>query len=128
MSTAQIADTIRKQIGPSVLMTLGASGLVSQRTAMTVYDDFLPGLLFTARILPFNKPFGKRLSRPRLMAVGVFLNSSDLYNVRVVYDIKKDTERVVHYETDDVDAATLPRLLMALDYDGDTILNPRISL
>lgn len=59
MGTA--AEVIRSQINPMVLMSLGASELVSSEA-----NEGMPALAFWARILPFNAK-GKRLSRPASM-------------------------------------------------------------
>lgn len=127
MNTAYaIATTIRDQIGTATLMSLGAHRFgYTQRD--TCGDN--PALVFAARILPFRAD-GQRASAPRTMTVQVALTPADLYHVRVTYPQRGDRfgvrPPVIHYEANDVDAPTLPRLLLSLDYDGDTTTNPRL--
>lgn len=84
---------------------------------------FVNGVLFEARILPFLSS-GKRGSKPRVMRVMITHNAADYYDVKVTY-IAKQAVRV-HYAAQDIDASTLPNLLLALDYDGEQTLNPRM--
>ena len=81
----------------------------------------LGGLRFTARILPFNKD-GERSYRPTKMNVEISLNPRDLIDVKVT----RQKDGVVHYEGTDFFIDQLPGVIYALDYDGDTPLNPRI--
>ena len=111
----QVAATIRHQVGIGVLMSLGAHDFLYAREGSGA-------LIFKARILPFNKG-GKRSERPRIMEVRVAVNSHDYYDISVGY--LKGFDWVTHYETTDVDAATIGRRMLALDYDGTTATNPR---
>lgn len=120
---SQVASTIREQINTGSLMALGAHEL---RPLDFIADDAsapLPSLAFKARILPFTKS-GHRSTAARVMQVVVSLNAADLYDVLVIYK-GRDGQKVVHYESSDVDAMKLSWLLLALDFDGDSVLNPR---
>lgn len=107
-----IATTIKNQIGIGSLMTLGAHALREDCNGRA--------LTFKALILPFRKD-GSRGTRARKMEVSVLLQEDDTYSV-AVYDL---TNLNQHYSRDDVYAHELPRLMLALDYDGDEVLNPR---
>jgi len=125
----EIAATIVEQIGRGTLMSLGGHNLTHGMIATTADAPALPSLSFDARILPMTKG-GHRGSTPRIMRVVVGLNGADYYDVHVSYPQRGDTfgqkPRTVHYEADDVDAGSLSRLLLALDYDGTAVLNPRL--
>lgn len=116
----EIAGAIRQQITGGVLMSLGAHNFAFSDGSRTTTGD--PGLLFIARILPFNKA-GKRTGTPRLMSVQVTLNAADLYDIRVTYPQRGDRFRtqppVTHAEFDDVDCSSLARIMLSLDSDGD---------
>lgn len=116
----QIAATIRDQITPGVLMSLGAHKL----GYINDDEEVAGGLRFVASILPFNKN-GERAARPRLMTVVVTLTYADLYDISVVYPRKH--EAVTHYQASGVYCYQLAKLLLALDWDGDEILNPRYA-
>lgn len=126
--TRTIADEIRSQIGVGGLMTLGASALRHGLVAATPEATPRPSLVFNARILPFTKT-GQRSGNARTMQVVVSLNGADYYDVKVTYNQRGDRygikPPVVHFEASDVDAFTIGRLMVALDYDGDTATNPR---
>lgn len=113
----EVAKTILSQIDRGVLMSLGASSL----GRMTV--EGLPCLMFIARILPFNKN-GARRSRAVKMAVHIALDPSDTYTV-FVHHLTKG-ERVEHARIEGVYADDLNHVLLALDFDGPTALNPRL--
>ncbi|AWY06704.1 hypothetical protein SEA_ZETA1847_70 [Microbacterium phage Zeta1847] len=113
-TTATIAHTIREQITTGALMALGARELIATES----------GLRFTASILPFTKS-GARGTRARAMRVEVTLNGLDYYDVVVSY-AGRDYSTVEHYAGDNIDAFSLARILLALDYDGPTALNPRM--
>ena len=98
-----VADTIIRQIGQGVLMSLGAHGL-----ANVLNDGEIEGLTFNARILQ----------------VVITHNALDYYDARVIY--ASGQEIVTHYETANIDAERLPRIMLALDFDGETALNPRV--
>lgn len=108
----EIATIIKRQIGVGSLMALGASEFYAT-------DG---GLRFTARILPFNKD-GKRSGRAAKMFVTVKLNYADLYDVKVEH--LKGFDVVEHFSTEDVDAFSLPALMLALDWNGEIPANPR---
>ena len=114
----QTALTILHQIPWGVKASLG----YGNPQAFT-NDAGQHGVLFEARILPFLAS-GKRGSKPRVMRVMIVHSAADLYDVKVSY-IAKQTVRV-HYAAQNIDASTLPTLLLALDYDGQQTLNPRM--
>lgn len=118
MNTVTVSDIIRRQIGQGVLMSLGARAFVAYEA----------GLAFDATILPMTKS-GKRATAARTMRVYVKLNAADYYDISVTYPRRGDRYGIhapeVHYEAADVDALQLSGLLLALDYDGETVLNPR---
>lgn len=128
IDTAEIASIIRQQITGGVLMSLGARDFRHGNIAPIKGAETLPSLIFNATILPMTKA-GKRGTAPRTMQVTVSLNGNDYYDVRVTYNQRGDKyglkAPIVHYEADDVDVSTLARLMLALDYDGDTVTNPR---
>ncbi|MGP5024484.1 hypothetical protein ACTXI4_04725 [Glutamicibacter ardleyensis] len=113
-----VADITRQQIGANILMSLGAHEL----GALTKEGQVI-GLTFKVRILPFTKS-GKRSPRPRIMRVTIELNALDYYDIRVIYAARE--EIVTHYETQNIDAQQLPKILFALDYDGSEVLNSRV--
>ena len=84
----------------------------------------LPSLIFQARILPFKKN-GERAEAPRVMYVVVSLTPNDTYEITVSYYASHSEPRADHFHATDVYAEDLSRTLLALDYDGDTVLNPR---
>lgn len=59
------------------------------------------------------------------MFVEVRLNAMDTYDVAVFYSIRG--QKTIHYRTDGIYADQLSRLMLALDYDGDVVLNPRLA-
>ena len=117
-----VGPTIYRQIERGVLMSLGAHNFRYGA------DD----MVFDARILPFTKE-GKRAGQPRIMAVQIKLNGLDYYDIAVKYyrTSRKSmgygsADLVTHYEVTNVDVSILSRILLALDYDGDAVLNPRL--
>lgn len=58
----------------------------------------------------------------RRMAVMVSLNANDLIDVRVV----EIASGKVHFQEDDLYIFMLERVLLALDWDGDEVANPRL--
>jgi hypothetical protein len=120
-NTTSPAHIIRDQITPGVLMALGARDLMATARDLTGAE---PGLRFTASILPFTKS-GARGTRARAMTVAVTLNALDLYDIAVTY-AGRDYSVVTHWEAANVDCFELSRLLLALDYDGPTAVNPRM--
>lgn len=113
-----VAKTIYSQIERGSLWALGA-GKVS-----AVLVDDMPGLSFPARILPFRAD-GTRASRPRVMKVEVLLNGLDLYDVRVTW--RQGAEIRTHFQLRNVYAEDLTALMLSLDFDGATIVNPRMA-
>ena len=126
MSTTQnptVGTTIHRQINFGVMMALGAHDLRS----LSATKDHLGGLAFKARILPFTKS-GHRGTAARVMDVTITLNGMDYYDIRVTYaPVGHRFDRVEHANIKDVDVFALNHVLLALDYDGDTILNPRYA-
>jgi hypothetical protein len=107
MSNTLIPDTIRKQIGVGVLMSLGASDLVADREHVKapLYDT----LTFRARILDKNH-------RKRVMRVRVVLDPSDTYSITVTYPkAGNPLETITHYEVDDIYNDQLAEILLRLD-------------
>lgn len=122
MNSEQIAQTIRAQIKPGALFSLGAHNF------MMLSEDasFLGGLQFTARIIPFTKhTLGPRGVKPRLMNVRVLLTAEDLYDIRVEYHDRGN--HYTHYSAERVDFTQLESIILALDYDGEEVLNPRFQ-
>ncbi|MGP5652603.1 hypothetical protein [Glutamicibacter arilaitensis] len=113
-----VAGTIRQQVEIGIFMSLGAH----EFAALTSEGREI-GLTFKARILPFTKA-GKRSPRPRIMRVTVELNHLDYYDVRVLYAARG--QFIAHYESSSIDAEQLSRILLALDYDGQEVLNTRV--
>ena len=112
-----VGDNLHRQLDRKVMWSLGATGLQYSARGRG-------GVEFDARILPF-KVNGERGSRARVMRVKIVLNSSDYYDVSVGYP--KGYEWVEHFSREDVDAFALNHLLLALDWDGDEVLNPRLA-
>ena len=113
-----VADTIRQQVGLGIFMSLGA-----HEFARLTSEGREIGLTFKARILPFTKA-GTRSPRPRIMRVTVELNHLDYYDVRVLYTARG--QLIAHYESSNIDAWQLSRISLALDYDGQEVLNARV--
>lgn len=111
----QVAQTFREAIGLGALMSLGASNAVAVPGA-----NQLGGLLFTARILPMTKKGRGQVARR--MAVMVSLSANDLIDVQVV----EIASGKVHFQEDDLYISMLERVLLALDWDGDEVANPRL--
>ena len=102
-----IPDTIRRQIGAGVLMSLGASDMMADREHVKapLYDT----LTFRARILDEKH-------RKRVMRVRVVLDPSDTYSIKVTYPKPRyPMVDVVHFEMDDVYCDQLARVLLSLD-------------
>lgn len=104
---------IRRLITPSVLMSLGARGFQSDSKS----------LRFTASILPITKA-GHRGSAARNMIVTVTQSALLLFDVKVTY--VRQGQEVVHFSCTGVYSDQLERLMLALDYDGASVLNPRL--
>ncbi|AWY05757.1 hypothetical protein SEA_GRETCHEN_70 [Microbacterium phage Gretchen] len=127
-NTADIANIIRQQIGAGVFMSLGARNLRHGSIAALPDAEALPSLTFEATILPMTKS-GQRASAARTMRVTVGLNASDYYDIAVTYPQRGDRyglkDPVIHLSLQDVDCEQLARTLLALDYNGEEVLNPR---
>jgi hypothetical protein len=121
----EVAAEISRLIQTGVKMSLGFhSAAVSSNEPGT--GLFLPGYTFLAKIIAFRKD-GTRGSSARIMRVTVTLNSNDLYNIDVRYAARRSVVGdTVHFQLDDIYASMLNKFLLALDYDGDAVLNPRI--
>lgn len=112
--TNTAALDFRSALSIGGLMTLGATDL----TAVPGSHQ-LGGLLLTARILPMTRT--GRGSGARRMFVLLSANAADLIDV----DVIEAASGREHYRARDVYGEDLPRLALALDYDGDDTLNPR---
>lgn len=110
----EAADTFRQAATLGVLGSLGAHNL---RTIPGRHQ--LGGLMFTARILPMTQK--GRGSRARNMLVMVSLTGGDLIDI----DVRYLTGGAEHATARDVYIDQLQRALLALDYDGPEIFNPR---
>ena len=118
---ANVATTIHQQINIRTLMSLGATEL---HPTLEQSKTYRPGLAFTARILPFTRD-GERGTRPRRMKVSITLDPSDTYTVAVTWT--HGGKHHTHFLRSGVYADQLDTLLLALDYDGDTAVNPRLA-
>ena len=113
----EVGNTIWKQIPVGVKMALG------------VHDVFFTskgedhGIACQIKILPFLKS-GKRGRSARNVRMDITLNGLDLYDISVGY-FSKNLQWTEHFSATNIDAESLPRLLLALDYDGETVTNPR---
>jgi len=130
MSTAAaVAATIRQQIGFGILASLGARDFRHGNICATREATPLPSMLFNATILPMTK--AGRGTAARTMSVTISLNLHDYYDITVSHHQRGDRyghlPSVIHFAATDVDADTLPRLMLALDYDGREVLNPRLA-
>lgn len=115
--TQSVAATIRSQIEAGVLMSLG----FSDPAHGTI--EGMPAFIFHARILPFTKS-GDRSTRPAVMTVAIGLDyGSDSYTVIVTRTARGEV--VEHARVSGVYADQLSPLLLGLDFDGDTVFNPR---
>lgn len=106
-----VAQTIRRQITPGVLMSLGAHKLGSY-----THENGTHALVFVARVLPFKKN-GERAAAPRNMRVIVTLNVADLYDIRVEY--QRQGKTVTHYRAGSVYADQLAGDMLRIDSDFD---------
>jgi len=129
-ATATPADVVSReiyrQISACILMSLGAHQMGCTGTRPGGDDTYAPGLTFLAKILAFRKD-GTRGSSARLMRVTITLNSSDLYDIDVRYAARRTVVGdSIHFQLTDVYASMLNKFLLALDYDGPEVLNPRL--
>ena len=109
------AEQFRQAISVGVFMSLGASELAAVPGR---YDR--GGLLFTARILPFTKT-GERFENARRMAVLVSVSPLD----EIEIEVREYARGTQHAKIERVYIDQLSQALLALDYDGPEILNPR---
>lgn len=112
MST--VPEIIRQQIGVGVLMSLGATDLMSQNVNSSPYGP--DSLTFKARIL--TRPGGA----VRVMRVTVTLEPSDTYSIKVGYSKSKRQPNgapgstwITHFSAEDVYNDSLARVLLSLD-------------
>lgn len=108
MPSHYIPNTIRDQITVGVLMSLGATDLMADRTHVPApaYD----ALTFRARILP------SKTARPRIMRVKVTLDPCDTYSIKVTYPKRGDRfTEVTHFEAEGVYCDQLASVLLKLD-------------
>lgn len=109
MDKMQIPNTIRQQITVGVLMSLGATDLMADRTHTTAPEHY-DALTFRARILP------SKTARARIMRVKVTLDPSDTYSIKVTYPKRGNAfEEITHFEAEDVYCDQLARTLLKLD-------------
>lgn len=111
----QVAHQFRAAATVGGLMTLGARDL-----AVIPGRYQRGGLLFTASILPFRKD-GTRGTAPRNMAV--MISTTPLDEIEI--EVRQFANEKVHARLDGVYIDELRRALLALDYDGKAVLNPR---
>lgn len=129
-ATASTADAISReiyrQISARILMSLGAHQMGCTGTRPGEPDHYAPGLTFLAKILAFRKD-GTRGSTARIMRITITLNSADLYDIDVRYAARRSVVGdSIHFQRINVPVGVLNILLLALDYDGPEVLNPRL--
>lgn len=115
---SSIPEIIRQQITVGVLMSLGASDLMTDRVH-AAKDEPADTLTFKARIL--TKPGGA----VRVMRVSVTLDPSDTYSIKVGYSKSKRQPKgahgwapsvwVEHYSAEYVYCDVLAQVLLSLD-------------
>lgn len=102
-----------------VLMTLGVSG------RRFLDEGWGRGAIaYDVRILPFDDK-GNRSRVAKTMELAIIVTALDALDIEVSYD--RDGERVIHYSTEGVYITELPGLMLGLDWDGPTAINPRYS-
>lgn len=106
--------TFRAAIGEGALMSVGA-----HHVANVPGRHQLGGLAFLARILPMTKT--GRSERPSLMGVLVSLTPADEIDVEVI----RARDGQEHTQLRGVYLDQLQRIILALDYDGPEVMNPR---
>lgn len=111
----QTANQFRLVIGNGVFWSLGAEKLMA---VPGVHQ--LGALTFTARILPM-KSDGTRAERPRLMAVMISLTGRDSIDI----EVREFANGRTHARIEDIYIDQLAQAILALDYNGDEVLNPR---
>ena len=116
--TMSFSTAVKSVVETGVFMSLGARDF-----RVNSFDD----LIFDATILPFNKN-GKRGERGRTMTVSVSAGKDDdgTLCVLVIYPERGTGRLLTHFEGETtIDG--LNRTLLALDYDGDDVLNPEYA-
>lgn len=113
-----LPTAIRSIVEIGVFMSLGARNF-----RVNSFDD----LIFDATILAFNKN-GKRGERGRTMTVSVSAGEVDdgTLHVLAIYP-ERGTGRLLTHFDGETTINGLNRTLLALDYDGDDVLNPRYA-
>lgn len=112
------STAVRTVVETGVFMSLGARSF-----RVNSFDD----LIFDATILPFNKS-GDRSERPRTMTVYVSAGEVDDGTLHVlVLCPERGTGRLLTHFDGKTTVNDLNRTLLALDYDGDDVLNPRYA-
>lgn len=106
--------TFRAAIGEGALMSVGA-----HQVANVPGRYQLGGLVFLARILPMTKT--GRSEQPSIMGVLVSLTPADEIDIEVI----RASNNQEHATILSVYIDQLDRLILALDYDGPEVLNPR---
>lgn len=109
------AAQFRQAIGAIVLTSLGATRLIAVPGR---FDR--GGLMFTARIRPMTRG-GDRSATARSMAVLISVTPLDEIDIEVC-EYARGTE---HAKIEGVYIDELGRAVLALDYDGPEVLNPR---
>ncbi|MBO0596959.1 hypothetical protein I2485_07025 [Nesterenkonia sp. E16_7] len=106
-----VAATIRSQVTPLVLMSLGAHRLGSY-----THENGTHALVFLACVLPFKKN-GDRSGAARNMRVMITLNVADTYDIRVEY--QRQGKTITHYSANSVYADSLAGMMLRIDSDWD---------
>lgn len=104
----------RAAIGDRTLWSVGAHDIANVPGA-----HGLGGLVFRARILPMTKT--GRAEQARIMGVLVSLTPADEIDV----EVKHASDQTAHAHLRGVYIDQLQRIILALDYDGPEVLNPR---
>lgn len=107
------ARAFREAIGRGALWSVGAHAFA---TVPGIHQ--LGALMFQARILPMTSE--GRGETATIMTVLVSLTAADVIDVEVRHD-----DGTVHARVAGIYIDQLAQLILALDYDGDEILNPR---
>lgn len=104
-----VAATIRRQVTPLVMMSLGAHKLGSY-----THQNGTHALVFLARVLSFKKN-GDRSEAPRNMRVMITLSVADLYDIRVEY--QRQGKTITHYSANGIYADSLAGVMLRIDSD-----------
>ena len=102
-----------------LLMTLGASN------PRFLDEGWGRGAIaYDVRILPFDDK-GSRSRVAKTMELTIIVTALDALDIEVSYD--RNGERVIHYSAEEVFITEVPGLMLGLDWDGPTAVNPRYS-